>query len=371
MKIRNLMLVALAASMALVSCDKEQATVPTDNQPKSVTVKLPNIMPTRAIGNAVADGSQVALTNYTVFFTDAAGNVLEVPQYNGVDQQVYFSTSTDGVITDYTYHFLPANTENVVVVGNLGDVSDTYTTEAELAAVVQNVLNDNYNGASNPALYPLYGESGLTQSAELDEANHTPLYTATVNLTPRVSRFEIYAFGYNTEPGQAASSAYESVTLSKIALNNYYTQYNFVAATPSGTAVNTAITDGNAWTWMENTTAPWADELTLSLDAGEHLLSNGEAITGHENGEGAEGIVTYGIVSNGSLPQLVLTLSGNKAGATTPLYLVGTFSQTFEAGKIYRVDYLFDDADFEQPERCVELTVTVAEWEVVPVSPEF
>lgn len=372
MKVKFLLTAAIAASMALVSCNKEQAPVPTDNQPKSVTVKLPNIMPTKATGDAVADGSQVALTDYTVFFTDAAGNVLDVPEYNDMPQTVYFDSTTE-IGKAYTYHFLPANTENVVVVGNLGDVSKAYTTEAQLEKVM-NVLNDNHDGQGAVALYPLYGKSGLTQAAGLDEEDHTPLYTATVNLTPRVSRFEVYAFGYNSEPGQAASSAYESVKLDKIALNNYYTQYNFVAATPSGSPVNAPITDENAWSWMETTSAPWADELDITLTAGEHLLSNGSALTGHEDGEGATGIVTYGIVSNagGQLPQLVLTLTGTKSGVETPLYLVGNFSKTtFEAGKIYRVDFVFADADFEQPERCVELTVTVANWEVVPVTPEF
>lgn len=370
MKVKFLLTAAIAASMALVSCNKEQAPVPTDNQPKSVTVKLPNIMPTKATGDAVADGSKVALTNYTVFFTDAAGKVLEVPTYNDMPQTVYFDSTTE-IDKAYTYHFLPANTENVVVVGNLGDVSKDYTTEAELEAEVMDVPNDNGTGAV--ALYPLYGKSGLTQASGLDEDNHTPVYTATVNLAPRVSRFEVYAFGYNTEEGQAASSAYESVKLDKIALNNYYTQYNFVAATPSGSAVDATITDETAWTWMETTSAPWADELDITLNAGEHLLSNGTALTGHEDGEGSTGIVTYGIVSNagGQLPQLVLTLTGTKSGVETPLYLVGNFSQTFEAGKIYRIDFVFADADFEQPERCVELTVTVANWEVVPVTPEF
>lgn len=372
MKVKFLLTAALAASMALVSCNKEEASVPADNQPKSVTVKLPNIKPTKATGDAVDDGSQVALTDYTVFFTDAAGNVLKVPTYNDQPQKVYFS-STDAVNTVYTYHFLPASTENVVVVGNLGDVSKAYTTEAQLEKVM-NVLNDNHDGQGAVALYPLYGKSGLTQATGLDEADHTPVYTATVNLTPRVSRFEVYAFGYNSEPGQAATSLYESVTLDKIALNNYYTQYNFVDASPAGQAVNTTITDGNAWTWMETTSAPWADELGFSLTAGQHLLSTGAAIApGQEGGEGTEGIVTYGIVSTdgGPLPQLVLTLTGTKAGVETPLYLVGTFSETFSAGKIYRVDFVFDDTDIKQPERCVELTVTVANWEVVPVTPEF
>ena len=78
MKVKNLVLMALVATMGLVSCSKDEHEdgVKTDTMPKSVTIKLPNIQKTvksRATGDAMKGGSQVALENFKVFFVDAAG----------------------------------------------------------------------------------------------------------------------------------------------------------------------------------------------------------------------------------------------------------------------------------------------------------
>lgn len=66
MKVKNLVLMALVATMGLVSCSKDEHEdgVKTDTMPKSVTIKLPNIQKTvksRATGDAMKGGSQVAL----------------------------------------------------------------------------------------------------------------------------------------------------------------------------------------------------------------------------------------------------------------------------------------------------------------------
>ena len=48
MKVKNLVLMALVATMGLVSCSKDEHEdgVKTDTMPKSVTIKLPNIQKT-------------------------------------------------------------------------------------------------------------------------------------------------------------------------------------------------------------------------------------------------------------------------------------------------------------------------------------
>ena len=97
-----------------------------------------------------------------------------------------------------------------------------------------------------------------------------------------------------------------------------------------------------------------------------------------EDGEEATDIITYGLahVANAeNNPELLLALIGKKDGAETPRDLRGQFTKSAAgacaSGKIYRVLYSFTDADFDEPERCVELTVTVANWTVVAVTPEF
>lgn len=370
MKIKSMMLAALTASMTFVACNNDDSGdfLP-DQAPKSVTIKLPNIQPepSRATGNAIQGSSKVELSNFKVFFVDASGNEVTVPQYNSQDQKVFFQ-NTDGdwatVTTpsnELTFHFLPSNTSKVVVVGNIGDVA--YST---LATRVDNVPND---APAHPS-YPLYGESALTISGAVDVGGHNNVYQASVTLTPRVSRFEIYGFEY-------AGSAYTSVTLKKIALNNYYTQSEFVSKNPSGSPVYEDVSASTAWDWIEQSAAPWADALTLTLNAGEKKFVDGTAISDPaEDGEGATNIVTYGLahISDAQQnPELLLALTGTNGATETPLYLRGKFTNesAFESGKIYRVLYSFNDSNLEQPERCVELTVSVSQWTVVPVTPEF
>lgn len=388
MKVRNFFLMALAASMALVSCDKsENDVVPTDTQLKRVTIKLPNLtspssIGSRAVGDAMENNSQVALSNFKVFFLDASGNEVTIPEYPaGTAQKTYFSTD-DGQdweeITaagrDLTYHFLPYTTVKVVVVGNQEDIE-----YADLANKSENVPNDTETG--HPT-YTLYGAGDVVEGGAPDDANHENVYQAIVKLEPRVSRFEIYGFEY--EQAQApATNKYTSVKLEKIALNHYYTAYDFVTKTPSETGkVFAEPTASTLWTWVDGATAPWADVLSsseadvLSLNPGDSKDPNGAAVATN-NGEGAEDIITYGLahVENAAdNPELLLTLHGTTAdGTVEPIYLRGKFtnSAAFNSGKIYRVLYSFSDEDFDWPERCVELNVTVASWTVVPVAPDF
>lgn len=370
--------------MTLVACDKNENEMggPTDMQPKRVTVKLPNLAPapgTRAVGDAMQNGSQVALTDFKVFFLDAEGALIDVPLYNGQEQQVYFSSDDDtweGIAAsgkDLTFHFLPYQTAKVVVVGNQGNIE-----YATLANKTEDVPNDSEN--AHPK-YTLYGEDELTEGGAPDNESHENVYQASVNLEPRVSRFEIYGFKYELAK-DPATNKYTSVKLDKIALNHYYTKYDFVTKTPSETGKVFDNLDKNTlWSWVESAKAPWADELSsttaLTLAPGESKAPNGGAVAA-DDGEGAKAIITYGlahVADKANNPELLLTLHGTTADDTEePIYLRGTFtknSDPFNSGKIYRVLYSFSDADFTQPERCVELNVTVANWTVVPVTPEF
>lgn len=376
---------ALAASMTLVACDKNENEMggPTDMQPKRVTVKLPNLAPapgTRAMGDAMPNNSPVALSNFKVFFLDASGAPITVPRYNSQDQQVYFSSDDEtwGEITasgkDLTFHFLPYQTAKVVVVGNQENIE-----YADIKDKIEDVPNDS--DGEHPT-YTLYGEDDLEEGGAPDSASHENVYQASVNLEPRVSRFEIYGFEYELAE-DPATNKYTSVKLDKIALNHYYTKYNFVTKIPDEESkVFENLDESTLWSWVESAKVPWADVLSsseadvLSLNPGESKNPNGGEVAAN-NGEGAEDIITYGLahVENAANnPELLLTLHGTTAdGTEEPIYLRGTFtnSQAFNSGKIYRVLYSFSDADFTQPERCVELNVKVANWTVVPVTPEF
>ncbi len=395
MKLNSFLLMALAASTTLVACDKsENSGSNPDKMPKSVTITLPNINPqSRAIGDAIADNTKVALKNFKVYFVDASGNEQTVPQYNNAAQKTYYSnTDTDwntkfGESNVLTYHFLPATTAKVVVVGNIGDKSYN-----DLATLIEDVPNDGGSGEDKHPDYPLYGEGVLTKSGAPDDGTHQNVYKASVTLAPCVSRFEIYGFEYKAEVAPDVNK-YASVSLKKIALNHFYTKYNFVSKTPVEDGKVFDNPDQNtAWTWIEGRTT-WCDVFggdgnplsELTLNPGDKKFANGTAITNDpETGDAATGIITYGlahVANKENNPELLLALHGNTAaGAEVPLYLHAKFQNAdtgegnngaFVSGKIYRVFFSFSDSDLDLPQRCVELNVTVDNWVVVTVTPEF
>ena len=400
MNVRNLLLTALVASMALVSCDKSEndVSVPTDKSLKSVTVKLPNIkkaVGSRAVGNVINDGTKVSLNNYKVFFLDVDGNPVTIPNYDADGdgtpeaQKVFFSTAdgTDwnqyiGEGKEFTYHFLPFKTAKVVVVGNCGDKSYDDIKEA-----TYDVHNDGDTGVEtdtdNHPLYPLYGVATLVRSANAtDNEDHENVYTATVNLLPAIARMEVYGFEYKSVQGETPS--YDNLTFDKLALSNYYKQYKVTVDLANETANSSLVNDpvpapaahAEVWTWIEEASAPWADGFTnYSLKPDDKLYQNGQTIDANDtDGSNAGSAFTYCLAAGAYSPELFLAFYGNKGGSSDPLFLNAKFTQsipTVEAGKIYRVLFSFEDDAWEQPERCVELTVTVAEWDVVPVTPEF
>ncbi len=404
--------------MIFVACSKDEtsggageADVATDNSLKSVTVTIPNISKaaTRATGNAMKNESTVSLTNYKVIFLDASGNEVTIPGFDsdgdGVaePQQVYFdSEATDNTGWDdnlgsgnaKTYHFLPAATSSVVVVGNLGDI--TY----EGIADSYDVLNDGDAVASDSAghpYYPLYGESALTAKGDVDEENHENVYTASVTLAPQIARFEIYGFEYILDDEYSTDFTFTQIDLDRIALSNYYTAYDLKTGTALGDLVAAPTDHAEVWTWIEelgtedDTELQWFNTLLdpatserLALGQGEAKYVNGTTLdpTTYEDGEETTNIVTFGVVdyeTNGDEvynPELLLSFYGDADGTATdltPLYLRGAFNraEAFQAGKIYRVLFPIIDGAWEQPERCVELTITVAEWAVEVVTPEF
>lgn len=397
MNVRNLLLTALAASMALVSCDKSEndVSVPTDKSLKSVTLTLPNItkaVGSRASGTAMKEG-QIALKSFKVFFL--AGDQCvndELPTQDELpagitNPGIYFDES---IVNDHvgqgketTYHFLPAKINKVVVVGNVNSDFEY----ADINKDDYSVLNDGDSGVETDnnghPYYPLYGDSPLTQKTgdqATDNEDHNNVYVASVELSPRVARFEIYGFEYKLADNaqEGTEFTFESVELEKIALANYATTYN-LATGAAGTKVE-APTDGNTtWDWISNTSTPWANTFnSYSLSQEDKKYVDGTEIGDDDaNGSGTNtNIITYGVTKSTNAndnPELLLSFYGVNGTSKTPLYLHGKFTNVdpFEAGKIYRVLFPIKDGAWDQPERCVELTVTVASWSIVTVAPDF
>ena len=49
----------------------------------------------------------------------------------------------------------------------------------------------------------------------------------------------------------------------------------------------------------------------------------------------------------------------------------GQVVTTFEPGKIYRMNLIFNEDKLQHQERCLDITVEVAQWKIIEVTPEF
>ena len=213
----KLMFAALAAAAVFTACNKENPVQePVQPVNKSVVINLANVMPSTkaAGGTTIANGTQITLTDYQVFFADAAGK-LHAPMTDtaepGAETYFSFTAATPDVDPDVVkqFHFLPQSVKEVIVVGNLGK-KITAATRTDLMNQV--ATNLDIAAQQNPSALRLFGcDQSLTKvtathegqvtpnedgSYEGEDLHPEPLFEAEINLHPAVARVEVTGFEY-------------------------------------------------------------------------------------------------------------------------------------------------------------------------------
>ncbi len=420
MKLRTLGLVALVATLGLASCKKEEGPQ-VDQEPKSVTIKLANVKPvTRAtVSDGITNGDKVVLNNYNIYFVKGTNTLVQVGKdINNADITKFYytddGTGTTGKNESIVFHFLPADVNAVVILGNVGDQTGKFTSLSALKATALNISNGTLNGNEytnqDCSKLPLYGYAEIEKTAQIDSKNH-PLYEAEVTLYPLVSRIEVESFFYDENPenneGTVESTAsnyvpkrkYEEVTIDQMVLNDYFTSATFAgsgnpvygAVPTDADNVNTFITKEGVWEFFTSAPEGWtnyvfttASAATISLVAADSPAwtesYTDKARPAFNFFPNTANIETVQSVADGTgdHPQLVVKLTGKKGTATTPHYLATkTFIKDSEAqmskdvAKVYKMTFKFNDKNLGEPEKCVEVNVSVATWQVIEVTPEF
>lgn len=368
MNVRNLLLTALVASMALVSCDKSENEMGDPNQgtqSKSVTIKLANVQAPQSAtrGQQAPVSGSAKLNNFTIFFVDGAGNFYEGYAASDVTRKTALArtyTSTDAIPT---FHYLNSAVTKVIVVGNPAWTTEPANEEAlyDVTAAIADQQNvDNLI---------LVGDAQLAKknTPEEEVPSHTEVYTANVSILPLVARLEIGAFEYALTSEEGATRNYASLTLNQLAVNNYYGSSDYENNVTD--AVITSISSSSVWPYLEGLTAGWyTDGITsIVLNADNEYKYNNETQ-----------VFAYNVFPT-QVPQVILGLSGTKAdGSTSALYLATNGlhgADAFQAGYVYRMNatspFIFTDDDLSNPDKCVEMTVSVEPWTVVAVTPDF
>ena len=384
MRLSKLMLGMAVAAVSFAACNKEDITPSVEQGNKSVTLSLANVLQTKSASNQVA-ADEIKLNSFQVFFSD--GTTLYSPKTvdgKGTATTRFTQQEADGL---YEFHFLPKAVNQVIVVGNMAQLD--VTTHAALLAAVKDLT---VGGEQNPANVRLMGidtslEAGKTEHAA---GNNTgiqhpdPYVHADVNLSPAVARFEITGFEYALKTG-AEKRNYTAMTVDNLSIRNYYTEaeVNFanVPTTDEADLLNFggALTKDNVYVNYFNVLEAgwWLDKVgtTLAADAYAAVVN----VPGATETEPAKNCYAYNVFP-GALPQFLMQLTGAEGGVESPLYLmtsalkvdgVALTAEDITAGNVYRMAMKFDDSNLQNPEKCIEVSITVDEWVVVAVTPEF
>lgn len=384
MKINKLMLAMAVAATTIAACNKQETTPVVESGNKSVALNIANLA-TKSQGTQVAEGTAVKLNSFQVFFSD--GSALHAPKTvtAAAGAQTYF-TGEEAVAGTYEFHFLPKAVTKVFVVGNAAQLN--VTTEADLLKAVKDLSVD---AQQNPEALTLLGmDATLTASGnhaadDMAGIQHPdPYVKAEVNLVPTVARFEVTGFEY-AQVGEAVRDFSEMV-VNNLSVRNFYTTATTDLAgvtTPGALDANASLTlntDNIYGTYFTKLVAgAWSnDNVNATLNAANTYVHNVATVTGEGDAATSDNKCYAYQVFPGAVPQFLVSLTGKEGGISSPLYLmtsalkVGeTALTTIEAGKVYRMTMVFSDDNLQAPEKCVEVVITVDDWNVIVVTPEF
>lgn len=404
MKLSKFMCAAFAAAMVLAGCNKENETSVDDgsNGFKSCVLQLENVALTKLPStDYISNNTAVTLNSFQVFFSDGTSLYQAYESDGTVVADTYFDSDLTAM---KQFHFLPHAVNEVLVIGNFDEITNLGAVdETGKYSLTRQQLREQINQLEiatqqNPKDMKLFG---VDQSLEASGGNHNsggdvnPVYLAKVELKPTVARFEITGFNYNLDP-ETAARKYTSLSIKQLTVRSYFEK---ATAAVSGESVLTVtgsqndaynentypITDGNANAYFNavNGRGWFADAPNITFE--DDTWSKGNLTPTTDAPYTAESVdpVLYSYhLFPGQVPQFLVRLEAQPiTGATEHLYLMTNslrksateilLPQDILPGNIYRMAFTFSDGSFEQPEKCIELTVSVAKWQVNILTPEF
>lgn len=400
MKLTKLMLSASVAVMALVSCNKEEGPSVRGDY-KSVEIEINNLFMTKSAGEAIADGTSVTLNNFRIYLTDGTNFYWDATDEAGtvLDKSAYQFTAKPSEAL--TFHFVNPSVNRVVAVANLTDEQyASINTYADIKAMKLQVAAQQEADA-----LALYAEDVLEATGEQHvpagdthkegEVLITNVYKADLVFTPRVARIELDGFAVGFQAGEKAR--YNKISIHQVAFNNYYPTtalYNGQEEGPiadckaENPASAVAYLTGNAGTeW-------YSDKATLEFSRPAGMTSDTWVEKELDNTFYYHFFpIPAASAETEGYPELMFQLSTEDTeGASSSTYIYtkqfkgsnGAAITSFEEGKIYRMNFSTSvesdkgdgdvpvkEEDIDQLGRCLDITVTVDDWNVILVTPEF
>lgn len=393
MKTTKLMLSALIAAAALVSCNKENHTPVDKTGLKSVSISIDNAIMTKTPAtDQIGDNTgttKVKVNNLKVFLLDEHGHTYSAKNLDGTDAPMYFDFSNTAIKTKIEYHFIDPAVTEVVAFANVGNLA--------LNQIPEVIKIGDEQDADDLTLFG--SDDTLAPAGEKTHADGkvTVLYTADITLAPRISRFEIDGFRIkftgDTPPD------YDAVTISKVAFQNYYpettlaTGVEVVLPNQEGNTtgrvqhIKNLESDASVFDWFNSTAATPAagewywDAVNATFQVNSSAASNSKYYY-HFFSCNHIPVMVIDLVADGR-PAYIYTKSFNTITQDDEGNLVKTPLTTMEEGKIYRMHAGTTvtgtgDGIIEIPEEvitpanhCIDINVEVVDWVVTLVQPVF
>jgi hypothetical protein len=356
MKLTSYFLMALAASVTIVSCKQEaDSELDLSNVKKSVTILIAN-QGTRAAVDAITPvddegkGPLVVEQNalYAVF-ADAAGNIV------GASYPLAEVAGDDVDGNKYSFHQLPSSIMQVAVT-NL-PVTAGITTLTDLLATYDDDIDQGELDESN---VPVWDQADLVLTGtDTHEPAVLEYYTAEVSVEALLARIEINNIQCDdlgtAQLAEGGYPRYRSLTLEEISL--------IYATDPANAAELKDVLNGA-------------------------VLDDAADIFGAES-EDVSGVFAYNVVPTTEVPSIQLKINAatrnlsDGSPAAVPTGMLPLFIKTqslgedidaagIEAGNIYQINYIFSyenvKGENEDPSLiCVDVVVSIQNWEVKTV----
>ena len=408
MKINKLMLTLAVAASAFAACNKQETT-PVVNEigNKSIVLNIANVVtPTKAAGTEATVGkNQVVLNNYQIFFVDGNGKFYNPKDATASNATVptYFTVNEGDDLT-HQFHFLDNNVTRVIVVGNKGadfapaNEDDLWDALANVQIADQQEQNALILYGSDSSLEETddhYISEDAAEGVTGTDQHPSPVYKAVITLKPAVARFEIVGYEYAQvmKDGVAQPREYASVTVENQSLIGYYDSASFTSeGEEDWTVTPGAITRQNqTYTWDNVYQEYFLNEAALDKTkwyfdtVSEVVLTNAAPVKAlatldEKTAIYAGNAYAYHVYPStveekaNVVPSFIFQISGSDGTITTPMYLQTksfTGLSAIEAGNVYQMNVKFDDSVLKAAEKCIDVEISVHEWVVTVVTPNF
>lgn len=363
--------------LGFTSCSNdEDGGKPETGNPKNMFLKISSDTPsTYAEGTPQAAG-EVTFTSGDLYFTDNAGTILahytiSSAATSDTNIDIAALTSTGQTITN-----LPGTVSNVHVVGNTNGLA----TSGNISRVKNQALQVQSQGTISNV--NLYGEAATVLVTPGTPGVSNDLYAAAVTLAPTVARIELANI-------TATGTAITGFEVEGIFIDNYYSE-----AAVAGTVAAGNLQDNNtavAADWVSGSSIyPVALDPSIFDWYTTPLTSDANVVAPATSGD-VWGYNVFATTLGSTVPRIVIRLSNITTTPESGITFAGpqfitvkgfkngaTPLTAIKAGEVYNIAVgalAFDETNITPVPNVnaidVEVTVTVANWSVVNVTPEI